>query len=57
MSENGGVLEVVNPFDLKVIGSVPVNSAQEVEGFIAKADQLFKDPDQWISIRSCAAIH
>ena len=48
MSGSSDVLEVVNPFDLSVIGSVPIVSGEVVDQYLAKAHALFRDPDQWL---------
>ena len=39
--------EVVNPFDLAPIGSVPKVDGATVETYLAKAYALFRDRSQW----------
>jgi acyl-CoA reductase-like NAD-dependent aldehyde dehydrogenase len=41
-------LEVVNPFDLKAIGSVPLCSWQTVDGYLESAQALFKKRSNWL---------
>ncbi len=36
-------LEVVNPFDLKVIGSVPLKGWDEIDRYLSTAIQLHKN--------------
>ncbi len=63
MSETNDVLEVVNPYDLKPIGKVPMVSPSQVEQYLQKAHELFRDRDQWIPafkrieiLKKCAKI-
>ncbi len=48
--------EVVNPFDLKPIGSVPAADWETVDGYLAKAYALFRDRSQWKKPHERAAI-
>ncbi len=48
--------EVVNPFDLKPIGSVPKHDWDAVDGYLAKADALYKDRSGWQKPHERAAI-
>lgn len=42
------VLEVVNPFDQKIIGSVPVTDWETVDKYLEVADGLFKRRSNWL---------
>ncbi len=48
--------EVVNPFDLSVIGSVPTADWETVDGYLSKADALYKDRSGWKKPHERAAI-
>lgn len=48
--------EVVNPFDLKPIGSVPTADWETVDGYLAKAHALYRDRSQWKKPHERAAI-
>ncbi|MBF0381282.1 MAG: aldehyde dehydrogenase family protein [Magnetococcales bacterium] len=41
-------LEVVNPFDLNVIGSVPLTDWQTVDSYLASAHKLFSKRSNWL---------
>ncbi|MBF0445374.1 MAG: aldehyde dehydrogenase family protein [Magnetococcales bacterium] len=41
-------LEVVNPFDLNVIGSVPLTSWETVDGYLETAHNLFRKRSNWL---------
>ncbi|MEM9103778.1 MAG: aldehyde dehydrogenase family protein [Pseudomonadota bacterium] len=41
-------LTVVNPYDLKSIGSVPVIGWEQVDTMLEKAQQLYRDRSQWL---------
>lgn len=43
-------LEVVNPFDLKPIGSVPISTWDEIDGYLETANNLFRDRDNWLPV-------
>ena len=49
-------LEVVNPFDLSPIGSVPVASWEEVDGYLAEANALHRNRDGWMKPHQRAKI-
>ena len=42
------ILEVVNPFDLKVIGSVPLKGWDEIDSYLSTATQLHKNRKGWL---------
>ncbi|MCJ8321148.1 MAG: aldehyde dehydrogenase family protein [Colwellia sp.] len=42
------ILNVVNPYDQQVIGSVPVIAWDEIDKHLASSHQLFKDRQQWL---------
>jgi acyl-CoA reductase-like NAD-dependent aldehyde dehydrogenase len=44
----GGTLEVVNPFDLKAIGSVALSGWDEIDGYLATAKQLHENRKGWL---------
>ena len=48
--------EVVNPFDLKPIGSVPSVDGATVESYLAEAYALYRDRSQWKKPHERAAI-
>ena len=48
--------EVVNPFDLSVIGSVPEHGWKEVDEFLAKAAELSEDRSTWMTPHERAGI-
>jgi len=48
--------EVVNPFDLSPIGSVPTADWETVDAYLAKADALHKDRSGWMKPHQRAAI-
>ena len=48
--------EVVNPFDLSVIGSVPTADWEEVDAFLARAKELSEDRTAWMKTHQRAAI-
>ncbi|WP_108787937.1 aldehyde dehydrogenase family protein [Erythrobacter sp. Alg231-14] len=48
--------EVVNPFDLSPIGSVPTADWETVDGYLAKAEALHKDRSGWKKPHERAAI-
>jgi len=48
--------EVVNPFDLSVIGSVPTSDWETVDGYLAKAQALHRDRSGWMKPHERAAI-
>ncbi|MEL1249877.1 aldehyde dehydrogenase family protein [Aurantiacibacter gilvus] len=48
--------EVVNPFDLQPIGSVPTADWETVDGYLAKAYALYRDRSQWKKPHERAAI-
>ncbi|MCB2067324.1 MAG: aldehyde dehydrogenase family protein [Erythrobacter sp.] len=48
--------EVVNPFDLKPIGSVPSADWDTVDGYLTRAYALFRDRSQWKKPHERAAI-
>lgn len=52
----GNTLEVVNPFDLKAIGSVPLVSWDKIDGYLAQAAQLHANRKTWIPAHQRAAI-
>jgi len=41
-------LEVVNPFDLGVIGSVPLNDWTTIDGYLSTAHRLYRDRAGWL---------
>ncbi|MEP3919393.1 aldehyde dehydrogenase family protein [Ascidiaceihabitans sp.] len=45
---SGGTLEVVNPFDLKAIGSVALSGWDEIDGYLAMAKQLHENRKGWL---------
>ncbi len=47
-TENSDQLEVVNPFDQQVIGSVPLTNAATVEQYLEDAHQLFRKRNNWL---------
>ena len=48
--------EVVNPFDLSVIGSVPTHDWEAVDSFLARAKELSEDRSAWMKPHERAAI-
>lgn len=48
--------EVVNPFDLSPIGSVPTSDWEAVDGYLAKAEALYKDRSGWMKPHERGAI-
>lgn len=48
--------EVVNPFDLSVIGSVPTHDWEAVDNFLARAKELSEDRSAWKKPHERAAI-
>ena len=48
--------EVVNPFDLSVIGSVPTHDWEAVDSFLARAKELSEDRNAWMKPHERAAI-
>ncbi|MEM6827306.1 MAG: aldehyde dehydrogenase family protein [Pseudomonadota bacterium] len=48
--------DVVNPFDLSVIGSVPTVEWDEVDAFLARAKELSEDRSAWMKPHERAAI-
>jgi len=50
------MIEVVNPFDLSPIGSVPEDDWEAVDGFLAKAHALYRDRSSWKKPHERAAI-
>jgi len=48
--------EVVNPFDLSVIGSVPMADWDAVDAFLARAKELSEDRSAWMKPHERAAI-
>ena len=48
--------EVVNPFDLSTIGSVPTADWETVDGFLARAKELCEDRNAWMKAHERAAI-
>ncbi|MDJ0642755.1 MAG: aldehyde dehydrogenase family protein [Erythrobacter sp.] len=48
--------EVVNPYDLSAIGSVPIHDWNIVDGYLAKADALYRDRSQWLPAHERADI-
>ncbi len=48
--------DVVNPFDLSVIGSVPEAEWDEIDAFLARAKQLAEDRSAWMKPHERAAI-
>jgi len=50
------MIEVVNPFDLSPIGSVPEDDWETVDGFLAKAHALYRDRSSWKKPHERAAI-
>lgn len=42
------ILEVVNPFDLKAIGSVQLRTWEEIDGYLTTAAQLHKNRKGWL---------
>ncbi|MEP2734777.1 MAG: aldehyde dehydrogenase family protein [Erythrobacter sp.] len=48
--------KVVNPFDLSPIGEVPTTDWETVDGYLAKADALYKDRSSWMKPHERAAI-
>lgn len=49
-------LEVVNPFDLKAIGSVPLVSWDSIDGYLTQAAQLHANRKSWLPAHQRAAI-
>jgi acyl-CoA reductase-like NAD-dependent aldehyde dehydrogenase len=45
---NGDMLEVVNPFDHKPIGSVPLTSWDEADKMLETASRLYKNRNAWL---------
>ena len=43
-----GMLEVVNPFDLKAIGSVPLTEWDTVDNYLEIAHRLFRNRSHWL---------
>ena len=48
--------EVVNPFDLSPIGSVPTADWETIDGYLARAHALYRDRSQWKKPHERAAI-
>jgi acyl-CoA reductase-like NAD-dependent aldehyde dehydrogenase len=48
--------QVVNPFDLSPIGEVPTHDWSEVDGYLARAQELARDRSQWKKPHERAAI-
>jgi len=48
--------EVVNPFDLSVIGSVPTHDWEAVDAFLVRAKELSEDRSAWMKPHERAAI-
>jgi len=48
--------EVVNPFDLSVIGSVPMSDWEAVDAFLTRAKELSEDRSAWMKAHERAAI-
>lgn len=42
------VLEVVNPYDLTTIGSVPRTGWETIDAYLERAKRLYSDKDQWL---------
>jgi hypothetical protein len=42
------VLEVVNPYDLKTIGSVPLIGWDTIDKYLETAHQLFRNRSNWL---------
>mgnify|MGYP003644981922 CR=1 FL=1 len=42
------LLEVVNPYDRTVIGSVPLSNWTMIDGYLDRAQQLYKNQSQWL---------
>ena len=49
-------LEVVNPYDLSPIGSIPVDTWEAVDGYLAEAHALYRDRSSWMKPHERAAI-
>lgn len=47
-NEEQDVLEVVNPYDLSVIGSVPLVGWETVDAYLDAAQNLFKNRQNWL---------
>lgn len=57
MSNNTSMtLEVVNPFDLTSIGSVPLIDWDKADKYLATAQQLFRDRSNWLPAHQRIAI-
>ncbi len=48
--------EVVNPFDLSVIGNVPVDDWSTVDGYLQTASDLYRDRSRWLPAHERADI-
>ena len=44
-------IDVINPFDLKKITTIPLHSSDDVEAALAKADTLFHDRQRHLSVQ------
>ena len=42
------ILEVVNPFDMQVIGSVPLKGWDEIDSYLSTATELHKNRKVWL---------
>jgi acyl-CoA reductase-like NAD-dependent aldehyde dehydrogenase len=49
-------LEVVNPYDLSPIGSIPIETWEDVDGYLAEAQALHRDRSNWLKPHERAAI-
>jgi len=49
-------LEVVNPYDLKPIGSVPLSDWNEIDTYLDTAQSLYKNRDAWLPAHTRIAI-
>jgi len=49
-------LEVVNPYDLSPIGSIPVDTWEVVDGYLAEAHALYRDRSSWMKPHERTAI-
>jgi acyl-CoA reductase-like NAD-dependent aldehyde dehydrogenase len=49
-------LEVVNPYDLSPIGSIPVDTWEVVDGYLAEAHALYRDRSNWMKPHERTAI-
>ena len=48
MNQASATLEVVNPYDQSVIGSVPMTSWEQIEGYLNEAQRLHRHRDEWL---------